>query len=76
MARRSLLAMLLPTPDQIVRSYLTTDENIVLMDQPSTNAFIVEATRELLVLGVVILLIALARRAAVGPTLVGLAASG
>jgi uncharacterized membrane protein YdbT with pleckstrin-like domain len=59
MARRSLLAMLLPTPDQIVRSYLTTDENIVLMDQPSTNAFIVEATRELLVLGVVVLLIAL-----------------
>ena len=59
MARQSLLEMLLPTPDQIVRSYLTTDENIVLMDQPSTNAFIVEATRELLLLGVVIVLIAL-----------------
>ena len=28
MARRSLLSMLLPTPDQIVRSYLTTDESI------------------------------------------------
>jgi uncharacterized membrane protein YdbT with pleckstrin-like domain len=56
MARRSLLAMLLPTPDQIVRSYLTTDERMVLIDQPSTNAFLVEATKELILIAVVGLL--------------------
>ena len=49
--RRSLLEMLLPTPDQIVRSYLTTDENLVLVDRPSTNAFIVEAARQLIIFG-------------------------
>lgn len=57
MARRSLLSMLLPTPDQIVRSYLTTDETIVLVDQPSTNAFIVEAAKELIAVGFVALLL-------------------
>ena len=56
MARRSLLSMLLPTPDHIVRSYLTTDEIIVLVDQPSTNAFLVEATKELIAIGIVLLL--------------------
>ena len=56
MARRSLLSMLLPTPDQIVRSYLTTDESIILIDQPSTNAFIVEASKELILIGVVVLI--------------------
>lgn len=56
MARRSLLSMLLPTPDQIVRSYLTTDEVVVMIDQPSTNAFIVEASKELILIGIVILI--------------------
>ena len=58
MARRSLLSMLLPTPDQIVRSYLTTDESIILIDQPSTNAFIVEASKELILIGVLVLITA------------------
>src|SRR5262245_13101257 len=49
--------MLLPTPDQIVRSYLTTDESIVLMDQPSTNAIIVEAAKELIGIGLLLLLL-------------------
>ena len=52
--RRSLLEMLLPTPDQIVRSYLTTDENLVLVDRPSTNAFIVEAARQLIIFGLAV----------------------
>ena len=56
MARRSLLSMLLPTPDQIVRSYLTTDERIILVDQPSTSAFIVEASKELILIGIVVLI--------------------
>ena len=57
MPRRSLMSMLLPTPDQIVRSYMTTDETIVLLDQPSTNAFLVEAAKELIAIGIVVLLI-------------------
>jgi uncharacterized membrane protein YdbT with pleckstrin-like domain len=55
MARRSLLAMLLPTPDEIVRSYLTTDERMILVDQPSTKAFVVEAFREIAILGLVMI---------------------
>ena len=57
MPRQSLLEMLLPTPDQIVRSYLTTDENLVLVDRPSTNAFIVEASRQLIVFAIIVLLL-------------------
>ena len=53
MARRSLLAVLLPTPDEIVRSYLTTDERMILLDQPSNKAFVVEAAREILLLALV-----------------------
>ncbi len=56
-AKYDLLSMLLPTPDQIVRSYLTTDETIVLMDQPSTNAFVVEAAKELAGIGLLLLLL-------------------
>ena len=55
--RQSLLEMLLPTPDQIVRSYLTTDENLVLVDRPSTNAFIVEAARQLIVFAIIVLVL-------------------
>ena len=55
MARQSLLEMLLPTPDQIVRSYLTTDENLVLVDRPSTNAFIVEASRQLILFVIIVM---------------------
>jgi membrane protein YdbS with pleckstrin-like domain len=55
MARRNLLAMLLPTPDEIVRSYLTTDERMILVDQPSTKAFVVEAIREILILGLLLI---------------------
>ena len=57
MARQSLLEMLLPTPDQIVRSYLTTDENLVLVDRPSTNAFIVEASRQLILFAIIVLVL-------------------
>jgi uncharacterized membrane protein YdbT with pleckstrin-like domain len=53
MARRSILAVLLPTPDEIVRSYLTTDERMILLDQPSNKAFVVEAAREFIILGLV-----------------------
>ena len=56
MAKLSLLSMLLPTPDQIVRSYLATDETIILIDQPSNNAFLVEASKELILVGIVMLL--------------------
>ncbi len=58
MARRSLLAMLLPTPDEIVRSYLTTDERMILVDQPSTKAFVVEASREIAILTLAVILTA------------------
>jgi hypothetical protein len=57
MAKQSLLEMLLPTPDQIVRSYLTTDENLVLVDRPSTNALIVEASRQLILFAIIVLLL-------------------
>jgi hypothetical protein len=57
MAKQSLLEMLLPTPDQIVRSYLTTDENLVLVDRPSTNAFIVEASRQLILFAIIVLVL-------------------
>src|SRR5262245_30398913 len=57
MPRRSLLEMLLPTPDQIVRSYLTSDENLLLVDRPSTNAFIVEASKELIIFAIIVLLL-------------------
>jgi uncharacterized membrane protein YdbT with pleckstrin-like domain len=55
MPRRSPLAVLLPTPDEIVRSYLTTDERMILLDQPSNKAFVVEAAREIIILILVLL---------------------
>jgi uncharacterized membrane protein YdbT with pleckstrin-like domain len=56
MARRSLLARMMPTPDQVVRSYLTTDEQMILIDQPSNKAFVVEAIREFLLLALLLVL--------------------
>jgi uncharacterized membrane protein YdbT with pleckstrin-like domain len=55
MARRSLLGRFLPTPDQVVRSYLTTDEQVILIDQPSNKAFLVEAFKEILLLALVVI---------------------
>jgi membrane protein YdbS with pleckstrin-like domain len=52
--RVSPLARLIPTPDVIVRSYLTTDEQMILVDQPSNKAFVVEASKEILLLGAVL----------------------
>jgi membrane protein YdbS with pleckstrin-like domain len=55
--RRSLLSWLLPTPDQVVRSYLTTDEVPVLIDQPSTQAFLVQvSTQIVLILGALLVI--------------------
>ena len=46
MARRSLLAMLLPTPDEIVRSYLTTDERMILVDQARSRTRLRQCEQE------------------------------
>jgi uncharacterized membrane protein YdbT with pleckstrin-like domain len=54
--RPSVLARLIPTPDVIVRSYLTTDEQMILVDQPSNKAFVVEAAKEILLLAAVLIL--------------------
>jgi membrane protein YdbS with pleckstrin-like domain len=53
--RLSPLGRFLPTPDVIVRSYLTTDEQMILIDQPSNKAFVVEASKEILLLGAVLI---------------------
>jgi uncharacterized membrane protein YdbT with pleckstrin-like domain len=40
--------VLLPTPDEILQSYLTGDEKFILVDEPSTSAFMVESLNEIL----------------------------
>lgn len=47
MARRSLRQKLLPTPDEVLEGYLTGDERFLLVDEPSTNAFMVGAANEI-----------------------------
>lgn len=45
-----LRSMLLPSPDEILESYLTANEKLLLVDEPSTNAFIVDCVNDLLVI--------------------------
>ena len=47
MTRRTLRQKLLPTPDEILEGYLTGDERFLLVDEPSTNAFMVGAANEI-----------------------------
>lgn len=51
-----ILRSVLPSPDDIVASYVTPDERFLLVDEPSTNAFLVEAANEIgLIVGVAVL---------------------
>ena len=47
MGPRTVRRRLLPTPDEIVSTYLTADEQFLLVDEPSTNAFVVDASRQI-----------------------------
>ena len=48
--RHRILRLFLRTPEEIVGSYLTDDEQAILMSKPSTNAFLLEATNEILII--------------------------
>jgi uncharacterized membrane protein YdbT with pleckstrin-like domain len=48
--RRRLRRLFLRTPEEIVGSYLTDDEQVILIDEPSTNAFLVEAANEIFII--------------------------
>ena len=60
--RHPVLSRILPTPDEILQSYLTHDEVFILVDEPATAAFLLEAANEILI----IVAIALATGFAVG----------
>jgi hypothetical protein len=53
--RHPLLSRLLPTPDDVLQSYLTHDEVFILVDEPATSAFLLEATNEILIIVVIAL---------------------
>jgi uncharacterized membrane protein YdbT with pleckstrin-like domain len=53
---RRLRSALLPPPDDILRGYLIGDEHLILVDEPSTGAFLVDAAHQiLLMVGVALL---------------------
>jgi uncharacterized membrane protein YdbT with pleckstrin-like domain len=53
---RRLRSALLPPPDDILRGYLIGDEQLILVDEPSTGAFLVDAAHQiLLMVGVALL---------------------
>ena len=53
--RHPLLSRILPTPDEVLQSYLTHDEVFILVDEPATSAFLLEATNEILIIVVIAL---------------------
>ena len=53
--RHPLLSRILPTPDEVLQSYLTHDEIFILVDEPATSAFLVDASNEILIIVVIAL---------------------
>ena len=53
--RHPFLSRILPTPDEVLQSYLTHDEIFILVDEPATSAFLLEASNEILIIVVVAL---------------------
>jgi hypothetical protein len=53
--RHPFLARILPTPDEVLQSYLTHDEVFILVDEPATAAFLLEASNEILIIVVIAL---------------------
>ena len=53
--RHPLLSRILPTPDEVLQSYLTHDEVFILVDEPATSAFLLEASNEILIIVVIAL---------------------
>ena len=53
--RHPLLSRVLPTPDEVLQSYLTHEEVFILVDEPATSAFLLEATNEILIIVVIAL---------------------
>jgi hypothetical protein len=53
--RHPFLSRILPTPDEVLQSYLTHDEIFILVDEPATAAFLLEASNEILIIVVIAL---------------------
>ncbi len=53
--RHPVLSRILPTPDEVLQSYLTHDEVFILVDEPATSAFLLEASNEILIIVVIAL---------------------
>jgi hypothetical protein len=53
--RHPLLSRIRPTQDEVLQSYLTLDEVFILVDEPATSAFLLEATNEILIIVVIAL---------------------
>ncbi|MEW6477202.1 MAG: PH domain-containing protein [Actinomycetota bacterium] len=53
--RHPFLSRILPTPDEVLQSYLTHDEVFILVDEPATSAFLLEASNEILIIVVIAL---------------------
>jgi uncharacterized membrane protein YdbT with pleckstrin-like domain len=47
---RRLRSAVLPPPDDILRGYLIGDEQLILVDEPSTGAFLVDAAHQILLM--------------------------
>ncbi len=56
MILRRLRRALLPTPDDILEGYLIGDEQLILVDEPSTGAFLVDAAHQIILMVAVALL--------------------
>ena len=53
--RHPVLSRVLPTPDEVLQSYLTHDEVFILVDEPATSAFLVDSVNEILIIVVIAL---------------------
>jgi membrane protein YdbS with pleckstrin-like domain len=48
--RHPVLSRILPTPDEVLQSYLTHDETFILVDEPATSAFLVDSINEIFII--------------------------
>jgi len=54
--RHPILSRVLPTPDDVLQSYLTHEEVFILVDEPATSAFLVDSINEVLIIVAIALL--------------------
>lgn len=47
---RRLRAVIIPSPEETIGGYMTADESVILVDEPSTSAFLLDALDDLFII--------------------------